>query len=330
MKCCVVLVVFNLFYFTLFHVKVMANCLICENMVSRNQLKVTCTECKGLCHASCVSMSKADIDYIASDGQFWHCPSCVKERRHSMAGMTTQAEKGNNELSTIVTMLQEAKEERRRMEIDLGSSLELCHNKIDDNRKMMEEQDKKFDNCLKLINDLTTENLALKKRVKSLEERVETSEQYSRVNMIEVYGIPEKPNEDVLETVKNLGKAVGMEITDGMVDTCHRLGKTQEGKPPPGIIISFVRRYDKQKLLQKKKEKKELKTDAMGYKVKNLIYINPSLSPERRRLLAAAKSKKSEEKWAYVWTTDEGKILVRKEEKGPVTWIRNMEDIDKL
>lgn len=163
-------------------------------------------------------MSKADIDFIASEGKFWHCPSCVKERKHSMAEMITQVEKGNHELSTIITMLQEAKEDRKRMEIDLGSSLELCHNKIDENRKMIEEQDKKFYSCLQLINDLTTENLALKKRVKSLEERVETSEQYSRVNMIEVSGIPEKPNEDVLETVKNLGKAVRMEIPDNMVD----------------------------------------------------------------------------------------------------------------
>lgn len=185
----------------------------------------------------------------------------------------------------------------------------------------MEEQDKKFENCLKLITDLTKENLDLKKRIKNLEERLELSKQY-----VEIYGIPEKPDENILETVKNLGSGLDMRITDDMVDVCHRLGKSQDGQRPPGIILKFVRRSDKQKLLQKKKERKDLKTDSLGYRVKNVVYINSSLSPERRRLLAATKLKKGEKQRAYVWTTDEGKILVRKEEKGPVTWIKCMDD----
>lgn len=307
----------------------MASCIVCENMVSRNQLKIACSECSGICHANCVNMSKDEIDFICKENKSWRCPPCSKERRQSMA-VASEGKEGNTDLAQIVSMLQEAKEERRRMERDLGNSLELCHNKIDDYRIMMEEQDKKFENCLKLISDLTKENLALKKKVRDLEDRLEVSEQYSRVNTVEVYGIPEKANENVLESVKNLGSALGMDITEEMVDACHRLKKPKDGKQPPGIIIKFVRRYDKQNLLQKKKAKRDLKTDALGYSVKNTIYINSSLSPERRRLLAAAKLKKSDKHWAYVWTTDEGKILVRKEEEGPVTWIRNMEELGKL
>lgn len=210
-------------------------------------------------------------------------------------------------------MLKEAKEDHRRVERELGASLELCHSKIDDNLNMMEEQDKKFENCPKMITDLTSENLYLKKKLNFLEERLELSEQYSRINCVDIFGLPEKANENVLETVQSLGTALDMTITDEMVDTCHRLGKTIEGKPPPGIIVKFVRRADKQKLLQKKKQKKDL-----GYRAKNVIFIKSSPSPERRRLLVAMKLKKKEKQLAFVWTTDEDKILVRKEEGGPV------------
>lgn len=68
----------------------------------------------------------------------------------------------------------------------------------------MKEQDKKFEECLKIINELKNENINLKKEIKVLEERPAANEQYSRINSVEIFGIPEKSNENVLETVKSL------------------------------------------------------------------------------------------------------------------------------
>lgn len=131
---------------------------MCKNVVSRNQLKIKCEECSGNFHANCVHKSKADLEYINSENQLWRCPPCTKERRQSMAIESEAEEHGKADISTVVAIHKEAKEDRRRVERDLGASLELCHSKIDDNLNMMEEQDKKFENCLKII-DLTSENL---------------------------------------------------------------------------------------------------------------------------------------------------------------------------
>lgn len=47
----------------------MASCDMCKNVVSRNQLNIKGKECSGHFHASCVDMSKADLEYINSENQ---------------------------------------------------------------------------------------------------------------------------------------------------------------------------------------------------------------------------------------------------------------------
>lgn len=95
----------------------MASCGKCNNAVNRSQLKIKCSECSGTFHANCVNMSKSDIEYINAEKQFCRCPGCTQERRQSMA-TTTETDQGIVESTTIVTMLQEAKHDRRRMEKD--------------------------------------------------------------------------------------------------------------------------------------------------------------------------------------------------------------------
>lgn len=86
----------------------MAGCVVCETVVSRNQSKITCTVCSGICHASCVNMSKADIEYIINENKPWRCQRCSEGRRQSMA-YPTQVQDENTDLSQIIKMLQEAK-----------------------------------------------------------------------------------------------------------------------------------------------------------------------------------------------------------------------------
>ncbi|KAG8271835.1 hypothetical protein J6590_054665 [Homalodisca vitripennis] len=59
------------------------------------------------------------------------------------------------------------------------------------------------------------------------------------------------------------------------------------------------------------------------------IYINESLSPGRRRLLNAAREKKSEKHYTYLWIRG-GKILMRKAEGEPVKVVTSLADLDKL
>lgn len=48
--------------------------------------------------------------------------------------LQTAADEGNASLSDVIVMLGEAKIERKRMETELGKSLDACHEKIDENK----------------------------------------------------------------------------------------------------------------------------------------------------------------------------------------------------
>ncbi|KAG8289637.1 hypothetical protein J6590_100427 [Homalodisca vitripennis] len=88
----------------------------------------------------------------------------------------------------------------------------------------------------------------LNKKVADLEQRIVDIEQYSRANAKEIQGIPMQPNEDVVSIVKEVGKALDLTVTDSMIDACHR-----HSGSPPGIIVKFVRRMDKEEFMRKRR-----------------------------------------------------------------------------
>lgn len=133
-----------------------------------------------------------------------------------------------------------------------------------------------------LVENFAKENSDFKK-VKDLEERIEDIEQYSRNNCVGILGIPATPSEDV-------GKAMDMNISDEMVDACHGMGMSRKGKYPPGIIVKFVRCFNKEEFLRRRHVKRTLSTRHIGGADDLPIYINESLSPVQRKLHALARS----------------------------------------
>ncbi|XP_046687458.1 uncharacterized protein LOC124373108 [Homalodisca vitripennis] len=158
-------------------------------------------------------------------------------------------------------------------------------------------------------------------------------EQYSRRNCLEIQGIPEEKNENVLDIVKDVGRALGMDVSEEMIDTCHRLGQKDSGyRGPRGIIVKFVRRLDREALLQKRRErKKDFSTRHLSLDRPSdvLVYLNESLSPMRRKLLAKARMLKRDRGYKYIWLRN-GNILLRKEEGSAVIQIKTQADLDKL
>lgn len=308
----------------------MSKCNVCSASITNRQLKVVCSECKGLCHANCVSMSREDIDTLAAGNIVWRCPPCAVTRRQSMSAVS-RAESGQATISDVVFMLEQARDERKRLETDLGTSIEHCHSKIIDNTNMIAEQTAQIAECLKTIATVRQENLELKKQVNDLTTRLAEAEQYSRRNCVEIYGVPEVENENVLQMVKQVGSAVKFTIEDGMVDACHRLGKNKSKKGgPPGIIVKFVRRFDKQRLLELKKlNKPELSARHIGMASDSPIYVNESLCFARRDLLKTVQEFKRKHGYKYAWVK-EGKIFLKKEDKGKAIPVTHPDDLAKL
>lgn len=314
-------------------VKMSGKCKVCNRAVNARQVNVQCVDCNGIFHGSCVDMTEDDIKFLQTQNEIWRCGDCKKSRKESMKIETSTSKTGvsNEDLVKILgDMRTETKKQFKHLEDELGTSVENCHVQINELNAKFDEQCKIIKSYEEKMDTIIQENFDLKRKVKTLETQLEDAEQYSRVNCLEVNGIPEVKNENVTDVIKSVGTALGMHITEEMIDACHRVGAKQDRKTR-GIIVKFTRRTVKEDLLQKRKVKRNFNTHDIGFKGSQaeVVYINESLSPARRKILNAARALKREKGYSYVWVRN-GRIFLRKNEGDPVVVASTLDQVASL
>lgn len=240
--------------------------------------------------------------------------------------LESEAGEGKLTLDDIMQVVSEIRDSQKSCEKSFNDAFVAMDTRLEENTTAVRVQSEQNEKLFELIENLTADNGQLKKKVKVLEDRLEELEQYSRANCVEIQGIPLAPAENVLGILKDIGKALDMTITDTMVDACHRLGAKQNGNHPPGIIVKFVRRMDKEQFMKGRRVKSTLSTRHIGRTDDRPIYINESLSPARRVLHALARKYQREKCFKFLWVRN-GKIFLRKQENAPVKLISCLEDL---
>lgn len=288
---------------------------------------LSCVDCKSAFHGKCVNMSAEDVSFLTSEGEVWRCEPCSRSRRKSMV-LESKSEVSFDDIFNLVNGL---RDDLKRVETNLGSSLNACHEELGETKALLCKQSEELATLTKIIEDLKVENCNLRKQVASLGSRLDDAEQYSRRNTVEIHGIPAEKGENVATLVKTVGQALGYPVDDGMVDACHRLrGRDGSGRPP-GIIVKMLRRGDAEALLQKRRVKRNLTTHDLGLTSRpaQSVYVNESLAPGRRKLLHAASQIRKEKGYKYLWIRG-GKILMRKDEGERVRVVVSTDDLASL
>ena len=220
--------------------------------------------------------------------------------------------------------------------------IEFVNAKYDELLQMMKtsnDERKALQNENKILQD---ENKILKATIHSIERSLESVtranhdlEQYTRRECVEIRGIPvaATPSEEQTNNiVKDVGKLLGVDITENDISVSHRMPQSQErkGKPrPPAIIVKFTRRDVKDNFYRARKHLKDLTTQDLGYSEKNKIYLAESLSERNRMLFKDCLKVKKDLEFKFIWTLN-GKIFMRKDKDSPVHLIANKEDLQKM
>lgn len=310
-----------------------SKCKVCAKSTTGSKSKIQCVDCQMFLHGSCVNLSKNDIAFYEQEGEVYRCDDCNKARRKSMQ-VESELGKSTPNIEDVLELLgvmrEENQQQSKKLESEMGKSLEFNQGQIEELSAVVKRQTeslRKFEEMYSLIVD---ENAKLKKNINVLEQRLDEMEQYSRVNCIEINGIPEEKTESVLEIVKKVGSSLDMTITDDMVDSCHRLGQTFQGRTR-GIIVKFVRRSVKEELLQKRRVKRNLNTHHIGFgdRSADVVYINESLTPLRRKIHTAARALKKEKGYQFLWIRN-GRILLRTNEGAKVISLTSIEQVEEL
>lgn len=219
-----------------------------------------------------------------------------------------------------------------KMISDFQKSVDFFNDKLEDLTKLVKEKDTKIDGCISQMDSLQADNARLTDLNLALTKRVAHLEQRSRLNCVEIYGVPEPRHENVMATVASVGRAINFNLAPDMVDAVHRL-RPNPNKPesPRGIILKFVSRLKKEEFLKAKTVKRNLITKDVdpSITVPSPIYINESLTPENKKLFAQCRAFKKDNNIEFLWVRG-GQIKMRKQEKSRVFNINSVADLNDV
>ena len=176
----------------------------------------------------------------------------------------------------------------------------------------------------KLSSDLSVArqvNLVLRERVTSLECQCWSISQYSRIECLELTGIPKINDNNALESiVLKIFEKLEVGVDPFNVENCYWIsGKNA----PKRVKVKVSERKDASKLCSSKRKLKYMDLTSIG--IKNPVYINDSLCTYWRKW----KSLQMNKLIHSCWVTNES-IRLRTAENGPTNVITHLSDLEEL
>ena len=177
-----------------------------------------------------------------------------------------------------------------------------------------------------------TELVNLRKEVETTQKKQLRTNQYGRLENIEISGIPTNVGDDNLEEkVQKVLKKIDVDVKRGDMAACHRLGKAKKT-----TIVRFTNRKHADKVFQNIKKTQDVNFDDIlprGSKV----YINANLCPEFKDIFYKLKLCKGEglingygtdRRGAYAYTEPVGGRKTRIELESDFTEMLNISQED--
>ncbi|KAG8266083.1 hypothetical protein J6590_079067 [Homalodisca vitripennis] len=119
-------------------------------------------------------------------------------------------------------------------------------------------------------------------------------DQYTRVNNIEISGLPETRGENINDLLTDVGVALGVEVKETDVAAAHRVPSYRTDRPPP-VVVQFTTRMSKERWIAKFWQRKCLMTrDTNQQFTVQRMFGNDHLSPENNQFLSKLKQKRRE------------------------------------
>lgn len=169
-------------------------------------------------------------------------------------------------------------------------------------------------------NELLARNTALEKRVAELE-------QYSRLNNVEIKGVPVTEGEDCHGILQCMANAIECPVEATDIDIVHRVPTMSKNQNEKNIIVRFCSREKKNDFIRKAR-KARLCTSNIGFSGKTNVpvFVNEHLTVDNKKLFSKALALKKEHNWKFLWT-DNCRIKARKSEDGRVFRIATEHDL---
>ncbi|KAJ8714669.1 hypothetical protein PYW07_002894 [Mythimna separata] len=180
--------------------------------------------------------------------------------------------------------------------------------------------------CLKKTKD---QMAALHDRCSKIEDLHRETEQRSRLNNLEIKGVPVTNSENLFEIIGKIGNIIGCNIPKEQINFIARV-PMRNNDQNKNIICSVHSRYLKNDFVAAaKKLKSSLTASKLGLQSDSVIYVNDHLTFENKVLLNKTKILARERGFLYTWVVG-CKILIKKNATSPTHHIKTEQDLRKF
>ncbi|KAL4720002.1 hypothetical protein ACJJTC_002382 [Scirpophaga incertulas] len=157
---------------------------------------------------------------------------------------------------------------------------------------------------------------------------LDKTEQWARLNNVEIKGVPSKKNENLFSILERMTKATDFAFSKLQVNYIARV-PTHNSKNKH-IVVSFINRYVKEEFVSAARSKKYITLADLDLGDSSTrVFVNDHLTAENKKLLNTVKSVAKEKNFAYVWVKY-SKIHVRKNDTSPVMVIAKESDLNRI
>lgn len=312
-------------------------CSKCTQTIGKKSPGVRCFQCDLAFHGRCVGLSSQALAALSADGSCWKCSGC----RVSSPGRSSVLINDNDDDSGVAPgneLLRSINDQLKSLNAkynDILASITFCSDKISDFEKSLSV----LENKCKAIDDIKLENQQLKDTVTDLQRRVDEQAQYSRLNNIEIQGVPFKEGENVYKILEAIGMVLHCPMDELQIDTAHRVQSRNPSNRDGSIVARFFSRRVKDNIIasaSRLRRERRLNVgeghSGTGIKVDGIsdnIYINEHLSLKNKLLLKSAREACKISNYKYVWAKN-GTVFVRKSDGSKIITIRSEDDVTKI
>lgn len=310
-------------------------CLHCNKSIEDKDDVLECTECHFSYHlGNCAGVTKQALRGKKTGFKAaWKCQTCHVAK--SKTRITQEDKQERDETSTVqkqlkeimgmlavLTPLKEKVDELATMKqtvLEIEKSVQSMSDNYDDVLKKMKEQDDELKELRKRVTKL--ENERKPEETVELKKEINKLEQYGRRNNLEVHGLVETMNENLLEKLNRMADKMELpRLTTDSVEAAHRIPNKKQKTPT--VIVRFVNRNERNAWLKNKhKLRSGFDTDS--------VYLQENMTAANRKLFFDARVKAKCLGYKFVWHKD-GCSYVRKEEGTSAIRIEDEGDLAKI
>jgi hypothetical protein len=257
----------------------------------------------------------------------WKCDECAGET--SSVKSDSEDPKLIDVLRAIQRDIAESKRSNKAGFDLINQNLGTMQSSIDELNQKLLLVERENESLKSECKNLRAENVALVRRINSLENDVEDMQQYSRNRNVEIKGIPVTKNEDIYTILEYVAKALGVKYDRQAISVAHRLPAPKGKSFHPSIVCQFVSRTTKAEWTTAAKSRKLQSSDIHPSLRPSPVFVVDHLTQHNKRVLGHAKTQVKNGLLAYAWSKD-GKILVRKTPESGVMRVRSTEEVDSI